>query len=250
MRQRRWGVAGPARRRASGGTCDPEGPSPRARGGQGPRLTLPAVAGSAECGAGQFLSGCGGTSPGACAACLSCAAGCGGGSAGVCPPGAVKEGGNSSDKDSGEGSSDNSDGAVYVAVLAVIPIGLVIFFTCYVRRIAERDRKAGILREEMLRGQGLACVQLVNHTGGAVQVAKAGCRSSPGRLATHSRSANDSRWARAMTTGAGCGVTGVLAAGGPGQRQLGPSRGLPAAGGCVGSGESRRPHVRVRVAIH
>ena len=39
-----------------------------------------------------------------------------------------------------------------MAVLAVIPIGLVIFCHCYVRRIAQRDRKAGILREEMAGG--------------------------------------------------------------------------------------------------
>ena len=86
-----------------------------------------------------------------------------------------------------------------MAVLAVIPIGLVIFCHCYVRRIAERDRKAEMMREEMLREQGLAYIQLVNSTGGAVQVATRGVSPRP---------AGAAQWSRAPKGRGRC-VTGV-----------------------------------------
>ena len=180
--------------------CEFPGPKlpdhpPCARGGPGPRLPSRAAAGSAYCAAGQYLSGCGGTSPGTCTACLSCATACGGSSAGFCLPGADSGSGSSS---SG-GGGDDTPGVVYLAVLAVIPIGLVIFCHCYVRRIADRDRKAEMMREEMLREQGLAYIQLVNSTGGAVQVATRGASPRP---------AGAAQWSRAPKGRGRC-VTGV-----------------------------------------
>jgi hypothetical protein len=55
-------------------------------------------------------------------------------------------------------------------LLALLPVGIYMLVFCRRSAARSRARKAAALREEKLRGNGLACIRLVNRTGVALQV--------------------------------------------------------------------------------